>query len=188
MNKAFTKSRIMGYMLLLTVASLCVAALSYARYSTKVSGAATAVVAAWGSDYTTDTANIIDVSGLTPGSSLVYKFRVTNEKDGKVSEVAQSYFVTVETTGNLPLTFTLSLENSPSAGSAVAVTDASRTLSFINNKSVSDGGSLPPAVSVSHNYILTVSWPQDQNGEKYAGEIDQVSLTVNAQQILPKEP
>ena len=188
MKKSITKSRIIGYILLLTMVSLMVVSLSFARYSTQVSGMATASVAAWGADYTTSeqVSNTIDISGLVPGGTQDYKFRIINEKDGKISEVAQSYSITVDTTGNLPLEFVLSLDPASTVqGKTLVNSSAPAALTFTNNKSVMEGGELPPAISSSHDYILTISWPEGQNGAVYSGEIDLVTLTVKAQQILP---
>ena len=149
---------------------------------------ATASVAAWGADYTTSeqVSNTIDISGLVPGGTQDYKFRIINEKDGKISEVAQSYSITVDTTGNLPLEFVLSLDPASTVqGKTLVNSSAPAALTFTNNKSVMEGGELPPAISSSHDYILTISWPEGQNGAVYSGEIDLVTLTVKAQQILP---
>ena len=70
---------------------------------------ASATVAAWGSGSSTID---INVSGLRPGDKKTYIFEVTNTENGVTSEVGQDYSIIVETTGNLPLDFALTYDNS----------------------------------------------------------------------------
>lgn len=184
MKKQLTKSRIIGYLLLLTIASLGVLSATYARYVSQVSGAATATVAAWGSDAVLEPLNI-DISGLTPGKSEEYTFQVTNQKDGNVSQVAQEYSFLLETTGNLPLAFTLTSEGTISAGEGSPVSGTTGGGLSMNSGQELTGGILPHTNKVVHTYKLTVSWPESSNQSDYADEIDLVTLTVKAEQILP---
>lgn len=205
MKKNLTKSRLMGYLLLLTAASFGVISMSYARYTSQVTRTGTATVALWGSDATIEQKVPIDVDGLTPGGSQSFDFMITNTKEGKISQVAQEYSIKVETTGNLPLEFTLAptdpTDSAPNGSSFVnAGTDGKLELNS-KNTAEATGGSLPHTDSVTHNYTLTVEWPTPTtaaNGSgtgsiggiddaKYADEIDLVTLTVSAVQALPNE-
>lgn len=203
MKKNLTKSRLMGYLLLLTAASFGVISMSYARYTSQVTGTGTATVALWGSDATIQQFPV-DVDGLTPGESQSFDFMITNTKDSKISQVAQEYSVKVETTGNLPLEFTLASTGSEPSGSSFVNAGAGGKLELNSeNTAEATGGFLPHTDSVTHNYTLTVEWPTatattaaDGSGTggidgiddaKYADEIDLVTLTVSAVQALPKE-
>lgn len=180
MKKNLTKSRIAAYLALLAAVTLLVTAVTYSRYQTQVNGNAIASIAAWESESGTVD---LDVSSLKPGGKKEYVFQVSNAKDGRVSEVSQDYAVTVKTTGNLPLTFTLSVAEGASAASGTKVTVGQ--IAIQNGTGTLTGGSLPHSVETVHEYILTAEWPADQTDTKYADEIDMVTLCVDAHQ---KEP
>lgn len=206
MKKNLTKSRLMGYLLLLTAASFGVISMSYARYTSQVTGEGTATVALWGSDATITQTFPVNVEALTPGGNQSFDFMITNTKEGKISQVAQEYSIKVETTGNLPLEFTLASKdptgNASNDGSFVT-TGAGGKLELNSNTAEATGGFLPHTNLVTHKYTLTVTWPTatattaaDGSGTggidgsddaKYADEIDLVTLTVSAVQALPKE-
>lgn len=188
MRKQLTKSRVIGYLLLLTAASVGVLSVSYARYASQVSGEGTVSVAVWGADTTIEPLSI-DVSGLTPGETKKYLFQVTNTKEGKTSQVAQEYSFTVETTENLPLSYNLSEGSSNPAGigTTIAGSDGTGELVFQDGKAELTGGILPHTTPVTHKYTLSVTWPEAEGGADYADEIDLVTLTVKADQIMPTQ-
>ncbi len=53
------------------------------------------------------------------------------------------------------------------------------------NSQVWTGGFLP-AAETAHQYRLTVTWPMENADERYAREIDMVTLTVDAKQHEPE--
>lgn len=183
MKRHLTKSRIIGYLLLLTVMTLLVLSVTYSRYMTRIDGKGAATVAGWSSGSTINPVDI-DVSGLTPGKTQTYTFQVTNTKDGQISDVAQDYSVTIETTNNLPLEFELSAKVNIQGGTYIKDT----ALDLSSGKAKADGGSLPPANAVAHEYTLIVSWPGNKTAAAYAGEIDLVTLTVIAEQVNVNAP
>lgn len=191
MKKQLTKSRIIGYLLMLTAASLGVLSASYARYSDQMTSEGNVAIAVWGSDAVIEPLPI-DVSGLKPGDAKTFTFQVTNTKDGKTSQVAQAYSFTVVTTENLPLQFALSSAVSNPSGGGTMISlpggnGSAGVLSFTDGKAELTGGFLPHTDQVTHQYTLTVTWPdgEDSNGSDYADEIDLVTLTVKADQVIP---
>ena len=181
MKKHLTKTRIAVYTALLCLLGLTAAPATYARFTARVEGSAVASAAVWASE---SSEIKIDVSELTPGKTSLYKFKVTNKKDGKVSQVGQEYSITVETTGNLPLKFVLTPDGASSGGSLAKT--GSGSLTFTDGKSVVEGGFLPHS-ETTHSYELTVSWPNDEKNEfVYADEIDLVTVTVDAKQTMPE--
>lgn len=186
MKKQLTKIRLIGYLLMLTAVSLGVLSLSYARYADQVIGEATAKVAFWGSDTAIDQLPI-DINGLAPGGKKEFSFLITNEKGGKVSQVAQDYTVSVETTGNLPLEFILTPTGTAPTDSKFVTTDGSDGKLNLSsgNTAVANGGFLPYITPVTHKYTLTVSWPDGAVDSDYAEEIDLVTLVISAKQVLP---
>ena len=185
MRKHLTKSRIVGYGLLLAAAGISAWSLSYARFTAQADGTAAASVAAWGNS---STAIDIHVNGLRPGKTKDYIFSVTNMEDGVISEVWPYYSIGVETTGNLPVEFALTPEiSSPDHGGTFAETGENGKLTLNNGMAVVKGGYLPHSVSVIHTYTLAVTWPEEQTGTEYADEIDLVTLTVSSEQTIPVE-
>jgi hypothetical protein len=190
MNMYLTKSRRMGCLLLLAAGSLGILNASFARYAAQISGEGTAIVAAWGSD----TELNLDVSELAPGQSKVFEFQITNQEGSQISHTGQNYSVAVNTTGNLPLEYSLFLVSGSPAEKGSFITDSKGTaLTLTEGQAWAEGGFLPHSEAVSHVYRLEVSWPAaEETGTgsaiaEYADEIDLVTLTVSAEQAMPKE-
>lgn len=175
MRKHLSKSRIMVYLLLVTVATLLVLSMTYARFTSAVDGNGKAALAVWESQ---SDALTIDVGGMKPGTVKTYEFYITNSKDGVTSDVAQIYTFTVESTNNLPLAYQLSPVGSSTAGTMIL----EQSLDMSQGKSRLSGGRLPHTTAVRHEYILKITWPKGQTAAGYADEIDMVTLTVDAEQ------
>ena len=148
--------------------SALISTTTLSRYISTVSGGGTANIASVEISGSLE----IDVSGLSPGMSKVVTFTVVNSENEAVSDVAQAYVISIESTGNLPLTFSLDTADASDAGHALT-SGASNTWT---------GGSLPHSTPTQHTYELTVLWDSGENSPKYADEIDAIKLTVNAQQ------
>lgn len=143
-----------------------------------------------------------DLSGLLkelkPGGETEIKFEVRNFEappsaggDNKISEVGQEYSVSVKTTGNLPLTYTLTSDTASGnvEGTHVGTDpkESGGTSLDPAKEWVWSGGVLPYSESgISHEYTLTVAWPKGQADSAYKDEIDLVTLTVDAMQVQPK--
>lgn len=176
MKKHLTTRRIAMYLLYLVMVGMLVFGVTYARYLSTISGSAKAQTAAVALDSSLDLTS--SLAGMQPGESKIIKFAVKNQKGDTTSEVAQEYTITISTTNNLPLTYTLNKQDSNSG-------------SYVTNSSnlTWTGGLLPYSASgVTHTYTLTVAWPPDKAAESYADEIDLVTLTVDAKQVNPATP
>lgn len=187
MKKNLTTRRAACYLFYLLCTCALVLGETSAQFSSQVSG--TAAVAAASVELDSVLSLNDRLKDLTPGKETKITFQVTNQKNNVVSEVAQEYSITLQTTGNLPLTYSLkksSTENS--LGTSVGMpTGGSDTGADTGKQIVWDGGLLPYAAGgVTHTYELTVTWPVDKNAPQYADEVDAVSLIVDAQQVQPK--
>ena len=176
MSPHLTKRRIISYGIYFGLVCALVLGVSFARYYTQISGSGMATTAAVAMNSTLDLTT--QLQDLTPGETKTIEFDVTNEKEGKVSDVAQAYIVTLTTTGNLPLTYTLSGTAGPANAGAVA-TPAQAT------KNVWIDGNLPHTQKAVHHYTLTAAWPAEEAKGQYADEIDWVTLSVEAKQVQP---
>lgn len=180
MKKQLTPGRVAVY--LLALAAVCTLAwgVTYARYRTDVAGNAKGTAATMALDVTNGSQKLIlsdQLAGMVPGETRTVSFTITNTKDGTVSQVAQAYDIAIETTNNLPLTYSLAHQGSAAAGGAFAAGEAGSL--------IWTGGRLP-AAEASHTYTLTVTWPSEKNGTWYMNEIDAVTLRVDAAQAQPQ--
>lgn len=177
MSKHLTTGRVVRYLLLLTVVCAVVLGVTFARYATTVQGQGSADVAAVALGLTGGSGAVdltSQLEGMKPGDTRTVNFKVTNASDRTTSEVTQAYSVSIETTGNLPLEFSLA-STSASKGTA-ATTNSDLTWA---------GGELPYGSNVTHSYTLTVEWPNAKVDSALAYEIDRVVLKVDAQQTQP---
>lgn len=173
------RRRILSYVLYLTLACVLVLGITYARYRSTVTGTGTASVARVALNSTADLSE--DLKGMQPGESVKIDVAVSNVEEGNLtSEVTQDYSITVETTGNLPLKFTLVKKNSTAEGSYVKLDTP--TVESNGNSTTWPGGQMPHSVITTHDYVLTVQWPNDSKSDDYADEIDYITLTVDAKQ------
>lgn len=180
MKKQLTLGRAVAYLLALAAVCTLVWGVTYARYRTDKKGAAKGTAATMALSVLDGSGelNLSDrLAGMTPGESRTVSFTIANSKDGVASQVAQTYSLTIETTGNLPLTYTLSHTGQAGAGGAFAAGEAG-SLTWT-------GGRLSAGVA-SHTYTLTVTWPPEKSGAWYMHEIDAVTLRVDAAQAQPQ--
>lgn len=177
-KKYLTAGRVAFYLLLLTVACTLVLGVTYSRFSSQINGAATAETASVALDSRIDLSETL--KGMAPGEFREVALAVTNQKDSQISEVAQNYTVTIKTTGNLPLTYTLTpMTEEPGQQYATQQTQPEK------GRTIWSGGVLPYSeTATEHTYTLRVEWPVGQKNEALADEIDLVTLVVDAQQAL----
>ncbi|MCH1942555.1 hypothetical protein [Holdemania massiliensis] len=186
MKKHLTKARIISYGCYFLLACTLVLGATYARFNREITGSAAGKTADVLMDVTVK--DITDqLKGIASENPVEIEFSVVNFKkeEGiqKISEVAQDYTITVETTGNLPLNFALS-----TVGSTSTPNDYIKTFQVSQSNPtqwVGTGGQLPTGKAVTHMYQLSVSW----NGvdyEKYLDEIDRVLLIIEAKQVQPQ--
>ena len=184
MKKQLTIGRIVSYLFCLSLVCMVVFGVSYARYTTSVSGNASAWTAAVAMDGKITTTQV-DVSGMQPGDKKEISFQVINFSNDKVSEVAQNYAITVKTAGNLPFTFTLEPVSPGTAdiNSKAGWAGDMKETGDVWKTEIS--GFLPAAEQTTHSYKLYIEWPTKATEPKYADEIDVVTLIIHAEQAMP---
>lgn len=173
MGRHLTKSRILGYAVCLVLATASIASVSYARYHSEIAGTGIASVAAFAGDTTIN----LSVSDLAPGETKTVEFQVVNYKDSKISEVTQSYSISIETSGNLPIRYALKEKSIDGGGTpAGGFTDETRT--------TASNGTLPHTNKAIHLYTLTLEWPAAQNAPDFMFEIENIRLIIHSEQVL----
>ena len=123
--------------------------------------------------------NNIDISGIKkPGDSTEKPFTVQNFSGDSVSEVTMKYTISLKTTGNLPLCFTLL----DADGNSLEVWDCNGT----NGQREYKYESLTvfsPGTAQAQNYKLKAEWAAGQNGAQFAELTDAVYLSVIWEQV-----
>lgn len=144
---------------------------TYARYSSSVTGTGTVNVAL----YTNDATFTIPADSIPsqPGETSTIDFSVTNTKENKTAEVAQTYQFYIETAGNLPFTFELSDDE----GSSWKPVNRNETTTF---NPVPELG----MTAETENWKLKISWDASKNSDEYVNELDYVKIKVKMQQKI----
>jgi len=173
--------RLAGILLCLTLFSMHLTSGLYARYTTSASGGDSARVAAFGFYVQNDgTKKYINLEQIrVPGDSQTVIIHVSNNKGGRVAEVAMTYELTVLMEGSMPLICEIE-KNSEPPTTLTHLTNAPTTGVFRE--------SIGAATSDTDTYTLTVTWPVSySNGstvyyndaETYASGSAMAEMTVS---------
>lgn len=176
-KKQIVRLRYLVYLVLVTTV---ISSTTLARFATRESVSSGATIAAFvfGSNLDLD----LGAQGaLAPGETKTIYFSVTNSENGTICEVPVDYEMQIETTGNLPLKFSLTGQK---VGSETD--DSLSTLAGpLDEKLCAKGGKLPSARTggeTIHRYTLNMSWPQDKKAQEYSREIDHLSVKIKTTQ------
>lgn len=190
-----THSRLWVYLLYLGLVTSLILSATLAKYASGVAGTGTATVAAvaGGAGVIQPDPIEMPLEGLAPGAEVALKFQVVNYSGDTVSEVALDYDITVKTTGNLPLQFTLASE---AGENGVKISDGGQEKvpngdAILTGQTLT-GGAFPLAEDASaqkqaHTYTLKVAWPDGESNAGYADEIDLLTIAIAARQRLAGE-
>ena len=161
-------------------AVLCLASIemAWAKYILQSHGNDSASVACFSPSLISE--NNIDISDIKkPGDSVSeVTFKVQNFSGDSVSEVTMKYTISLKTTGNLPLCFTLL----DADGNSLEVWECNGT----NGQQKYEYESLTvfsPGTPQSHTYQLKAEWSNTQNDSKFSGMTDAVYVSVKWEQV-----
>ena len=164
---------------IICVAVLCLTSvgITSAKYISQSHGNDSASVARFSPSLISE--NNIDISDIKkPGDSTEKTFKVQNFSGDSVSEVTMTYTITLKTTGNLPLTFTLLDAN----GNSLKVWDCNGTNGQREYKYESPTV-FSPGVAQTHNYKIRAQWQSDRNAARFSGMTDAVYVSVKWEQV-----
>ena len=160
-----------------TVICLTSIGIASAKYISQGNGSESASVACFSPSLISE--NNIDISDIKkPGDSTEKTFKVQNFSGDSVSEVTMKYTISLKTTGNLPLCFTLL----DADGNSLEVWDCNGT----NGQREYKYESLTvfsPGTPQSHTYQLKAEWSNTQNDSKFSGMTDAVYVSVKWEQV-----
>lgn len=166
---------------IICVAVLCLTSvgITSAKYISQSHGNDSASVASFSPSLVYD--NNIDISDIKkPGDSTTKTFEVRNYSgDSGVSEVTIKYTISLKTTGNLPLRFTLL----DTHGHSLKVWECNGTNGQQEYKYESLTTVFSPGTPQSHTYQLKAEWSNTQNDSKFSGMTDAVYVSVKWEQV-----
>lgn len=186
------KPRLLRYLVFLALITSLIASGTLAKYAAEVQGGVSLQVASFAAEGTADFTVHLENVSPSPESFGTVQFAVRNYEAEESSQVQLNYTIKVETTGNLPLTFSLQKLNEPEtedpnnrfAGALVQKAGEASVWEAA-------GGVLPTVETDSdktqHKYLLSAAWTTGETSEDYSHEIDMVTVTVTTQQASPTE-
>ncbi len=179
-------SRLWVYLLYLGLVTSLVLSVTLARYASIVDGTGVATVAAMAGEASLVGDPIeMPLEGLLPGGAAkTLEFQVVNYSGDVISEVALDYQITVETTGNLPLNFTLTPIPAEGENGADMISGGDILQNGAVTQTLTGGAFSLPGGKQGHTYRRSAAWPAEKSDAGYAHEIDLVTVTVEARQRL----
>ena len=148
-----------------------------AKYISKSHSNDSASVACFSPSFVSD--NIIDISEIKkPGDSTEKTFEVQNFSGDSVSEVTMKYKIILNTTGNLPLCFTLL----DADGKSLTVWDCDGTRGQ-QEYAYESLLVFNPGVALTHRYTIRAEWQDGRNDARFSGLTDAVYLAAEWEQI-----
>lgn len=163
---------------IICVAALCLASIEIAsaKYIFQSHGNDSASVARFSPALINE--NNIDISDIKkPGDITTKTFKVQNFSGGRVSEVAMKYTISLKTTGNLPLRFTLIDTHGNSLVWDCNGTNGQREYQYESPTVFS------PGVAETHDYTIRAQWQSDRNAAQFSGMTDAVYVSVKWEQV-----
>ena len=164
---------------IICVAVLCLTSvgITSAKYISQSHGNDSASVACFSPSLISE--NNIDISDIKkPGDSTEKTFKVQNFSGNSVSEVTTKYTISLKTTGNLPLCFTLL----DADGNSLEVWDCNGTNGQREYKYESPTV-FSPGVAGTHDYTIRAQWQSGRNAARFSGMTDAVYVSVKWEQV-----
>ena len=119
---------------------------------------------------------VLDIT--TPGDADIIKFSVQNFADERVTETTTRYQITLKTTGNLPLDFTLSDGENKILADDWSCNGEGESVYKYHNAPV-----FSVQATETHQYILKAKWDKSKNDAKFSGQTDAVYIAVEFIQV-----
>ena len=164
---------------IICVAVLCLTSvgITSAKYISQSHGNDSASVACFSPSLISE--NNIDISDIKkPGDSTEKTFTVQNFSGDNVSEVTMKYTISLKTTGNLPLCFTLL----DADGNSLEVWDCNGT-NGQREYQYESPTVFSPGVAETHDYTIRAQWQSDRNAARFSGMTDAVYVSVKWEQV-----
>ena len=154
--------------------------ITFSKYTNDIAGDDEAHTATFFIDGEEVTQNI-SFSDWAPGSSHSYNIIIKNFNGSATANTAQQYHLILKKEGTLPLIYSLRSKNNNEDG--VGSMLENKEISFEGNVGILDGGVIPADKAISHEYILDISWPKEENVSDLSSQSEEISITVESVQL-----
>ena len=190
----FDKKRFLNVLRLIVVFSFFIVAINlidvaYSRYESKVDMSANANVAFFVVDQGTYE-NSISIDGLTPRAEpFLYTINVYNYKGALRTNVTLEYTIAIETTTNLPLTYSvLRNETYSNSSTNIMTNEEIRQDEDVYYKVLSNDEkyTFTHRTNQIDQYTLVVNFPEEYKNypNDYQGKIEMISVIIDAEQVV----
>lgn len=167
---------------------------TFSKYRISSSGTDTVTVATIYADVHDDEGAILklDLSDLAISQEKSIDFNIVNYTTWITSDVTLEYEVQLVTTGNLPLTYTLTAR-SEEFGSTDSNTSSCNQGTMIHEYTFSEtdivatGGEMKYGENTEHQYTLNISWDDTATDVLWTNEVDAVQVRIVASQKMKGE-
>ena len=174
----------LAILVILLFALLLLVPYTLSRFKTNASGDVEIDVALFITDDNYDHQNIT-LNEMKPGDTYEYTFSVSNNKDGKRTEVYSRYDVNVIATTNLPLDYELYLINSGLNQNIVDNTElAPDDDGTYFRKYTTVARDFGFNTDLTDYYKLIVKFPSNMSNYKYQDTAENIEIRVNGKQVL----
>lgn len=148
----------------------------FAKFGIREQNVDAARTACFSPSMDSDAKVVLDIT--KPGDDDIIKFSVQNFTDERVAETTTRYQITLKTTGNLPLDFTLSDEENKIPADDWSCNGEGESVYKYHNAPV-----FSVEATETHQYILKAKWDKSKNDAKFSGQTDAVYIAVEFIQV-----
>lgn len=161
------KNNITKLFQILLFTTIIVACYSLSKFYNASAGKATAIL---GQPIATTTLEEIILEDLKPSETKKYKFKVSNYKNDKISDIDMTYTLQIKSERYLPINFELKkLENNIPTGENLLKNNITEKINMGKEK-------------YEQEYELSITWDEKDKNYKYSKEIDYVEIVLNSYQ------
>ena len=178
-NLAHSSNRMLGIaavLICLTLLSVYQLSGVFAKFGIREQNGDAARTACFSPSMDSDAKVVLDIT--TPGDADIIKFSVQNFADERVTETTTRYQITLKTTGNLPLDFTLSDGENKILADEWSCNGNGESVYEYQNAPV-----FSVQATETHQYILKAKWDKSKNDAKFSGQTDAVYIAVEFIQV-----
>lgn len=178
MNKKKSSIKLLRYTLIVCVSLIYLSLIStvFAKYILTTNGSSSAIVACFTPSFTSTKIDIVGIN--KPGDDDFCNLKVQNYTEDMISDVAVSYKIIINTTGNLPLTFTI-LDSSENVLSVWDCDGQSGNKKYVYESS----NIFIPNVFQFCEYTIKIEWKEERNDAQFSGMTDAVYVSIEWGQV-----
>lgn len=167
------KFKIQNLIFIYIVTVVIITSFTLSRYETTAVGKNTTTVAVMAN--TVSTGIQLNLAGFPGSDSTVCPIIITNEDNNTICDVAQSFTVEISRQENANLPLVCNLYSDEYCTQPIQKDE--------NGLYISDDFNFSPGIKQTKECYLKIDWPEEENDDLYAFEIEYIKIKVVATQI-----